>query len=468
MTPRVVQLCHRRQNCTIKADPFSLGVPACQGLNVFLKVKYGCMARRNIRILHKNFSTDQIEARSEAEMRKEEEDNEDLQTRITDKKLKSLTILVTTAVSVVTLSLGLAIIHLSLTCRRKRAPTNLERLSLDREDQHRPDSKNVSFDTFHQTESFLLPQFHDLEVKQSPFLLRNSQSHQLLLTASSSEEEADSQSVSVQLTPDVDMEPGNFDSKYKICDGENVVGSGSFGFVFRYINQQTQEDVAVKIFGQAEKNYPRIRKELELWKNLSHDNIVPVLDFCIDIKSGVRAVMPLSRGNLRDFIEENCDETLESKQLFDMSRMLLDGLSHLHHKKIIHRDLKPENILHYKDRGKLNLKIADFSIAKALEGTENTATFNAGTKRWMAPEILLGLEKTKKYSFKVDIWSLGLVLHDLITGGGYLGFTRPPDNWFLIRNDEDIETIEVGIEKIYPDLGWVEIFITFSFLLQIV
>ena len=93
------------------------------------------------------------------------------------------------------------------------------------------------------------------------------------------------------------------------------------------------------------------------------------------------------------------------------------------------------------------MKIADFSIAKALEGTENTATFNAGTKRWMAPEILLGLEKTKKYSFKVDIWSLGLVLHDLITGGGYLGFTRPPDNWFLIRKDEDIETIEVRIES---------------------
>ena len=67
--------------------------------------------------------------------------------------------------------------------------------------------------------------------------------------------------------------------------------------------------------------------------------------------------------------------------------------------------------------------------------------------RWMAPEILLGLEKTKKYSFKVDIWSLGLVLHDLITGGGYLGFTRPPDNWFLIRNDEDIEIIEVGVHN---------------------
>ena len=67
------------------------------------------------------------------------------------------------------------------------------------------------------------------------------------------------------------------------------------------------------------------------------------------------------------------------------------------------------------------MKISDFSIAKALEGTENTATFDAGTKRWMAPEILLGLEKTKKYSFKVDIWTLGLVLHDLITGGDISG-----------------------------------------------
>ena len=238
------------------------------------------------------------------------------------------------------------------------------------------------------------------------------------------------------------MELANFESKYKICERDNVVGQGSFGFVFRYIDQETGEQVAVKIFGKADTNYLKIRKELDLWKNLCHENIVPVLDFCVDIKSGIKAVMPLARGNLRDFIEENCGKTLESMQLFGMTFMLLCGLFHLHQMKILHRDLKPENILYYEAGGKLNLKIADFSIAKVLEGTENTATFEAGTKRWMAPEILLGEEKTKKYSFKVDMWSLGLVLHDLITAGGYLAVTRPSDNWFLIITDEDIETID--------------------------
>ena len=117
VSPGILELCHRHQNCSIKAAPVSLGAPTCQALNVFLKVIYACVRRGNIRTLHKNLNTDQIEARTEAEFTtmssreiqtspspatssvntriiealiEEEEDNEamlDLQTRITDKKL---------------------------------------------------------------------------------------------------------------------------------------------------------------------------------------------------------------------------------------------------------------------------------------------------------------------------------------------------------------------------------------------
>ena len=121
VSPGLLPGCHRHQNCSITADPLSLGAPACQALNVFLKVIYACVTRGNIRDLHKNLNTDQNEARTEAEfttmnslqtqtspspatntvntgiieaLMEQEEDNEarlarpDLQTRIAaDKKL---------------------------------------------------------------------------------------------------------------------------------------------------------------------------------------------------------------------------------------------------------------------------------------------------------------------------------------------------------------------------------------------
>ena len=118
VSPGILEVCHRHQNCSIKAEPVSLGAPACQALNVFLKVIYACVTRGNIRALeYKNLNTDQMKARTEGDFTtmnsletqtspgpatntvntgiiealiEEEEDNEarlDLQTRVTDKKL---------------------------------------------------------------------------------------------------------------------------------------------------------------------------------------------------------------------------------------------------------------------------------------------------------------------------------------------------------------------------------------------
>ena len=118
VTPEIVKLCHSHQNCSIKASPVSLGSPACQELNVFLKVIYACVTGGNIRTVNKNFNSNQRQAGTEADfttMRlniqtspapattfvnkeiieaviEQEEENEgedmmEMETRITDKKL---------------------------------------------------------------------------------------------------------------------------------------------------------------------------------------------------------------------------------------------------------------------------------------------------------------------------------------------------------------------------------------------
>ena len=79
-------------------------------------------------------------------------------------------------------------------------------------------------------------------------------------------------------------------------------------------------------------------------------------------------------------------------------------------KNVIHRDLKTQNLLLTKDN---NIKIADFGFAKILSTmSKMTSTQNKGTPTTIAPEILQG----KKYTFSADIWSLGCILYELVTG----------------------------------------------------
>jgi len=86
--------------------------------------------------------------------------------------------------------------------------------------------------------------------------------------------------------------------------------------------------------------------------------------------------------------------------------MICLALKHIHDRKIIHRDLKPGNIfLTTNDI----VKLGDFGIAKVLDGTLEKAKTMVGTPYYISPEIVKG----KDYSFKTDVWSLGIVIHEV-------------------------------------------------------
>ena len=148
------------------------------------------------------------------------------------------------------------------------------------------------------------------------------------------------------------------------------------------------------------------------------------------INENIRVVMPLAKCNLSKYVRDRWREKeksgtlIDSQILLNMSLMLLKGTSHLHNSTppIIHRDLKPANILCFDENGVIVLKIADFGISMLRRQDEDTYTDHT-IGHFQVPEVIKG----QKYSKSVDIWSLGVVLFFLTTGGEFPYFTEIED-----------------------------------------
>ena len=209
-------------------------------------------------------------------------------------------------------------------------------------------------------------------------------------------------------------------------DGETrVLGEGSFGTVIQAKNVTEDKSVAIK------STVKTGEEEIELMSGIpEHENVVKLLDHWTTspwggINQSFYLVMDLADFDMHYFVESILSPENDQKEglqtstdLRKYANMLTCGVKHLHENKILHRDLKPANVLVYEienEDGDFDyvLKITDFGISKKLEGTFHAGTTRAGTDRYMAPEVAIS---GRRYTNKVDYWSLGLVLYYLITG----------------------------------------------------
>ena len=200
-------------------------------------------------------------------------------------------------------------------------------------------------------------------------------------------------------------------SNYKVI---KLLGEGSFGKAFLCKNESNNRICVIKqivIEDMNQKEKDDAYNEAQILGKLDHPNIIKLLEV-FDSKKPKHALNIVTEyadgGDLSEKIKSQNKKPFTELEILNYFTQICLALKHIHEKKIIHRDLKSSNIFLMKNG---LIKLGDFGISKGFQNTMEKAKTMVGTPYYLSPEIL----ENKPYDAKSDIWSLGVLLYEMMT-----------------------------------------------------
>ncbi len=199
-----------------------------------------------------------------------------------------------------------------------------------------------------------------------------------------------------------------------------LCGSGSTAEVYVAIQRSLSRQVALKVMQPHliydEERVSHFLQEGRINANLSHSNIIPIHDIGVVDDYHYIAMEYMPWGNLRRHIKDS----LDLNWTFKILKQITSALAYSHEHGFIHRDIKPENIL-FRDEN--SAVLTDYGIADELEHrTEIVNKSSQGTPRYISPDLV----RSKPISPSSDIYSLGIVFYEMLTGRPPYDYGTPP------------------------------------------
>lgn len=236
---------------------------------------------------------------------------------------------------------------------------------------------------------------------------------------------------------------------------KEIVGEGSYGLVYKAVDNRNNTIVAIKQvpFSEKDEGIPCTAiREISILRSCSHPNIVSIMDIthsvsgfatsarkcchcsrilsedylggkvCPDCNhmennlydggslktSHLHMILEFVPLDLKKYMDQIFPSKINSRLLRHLMHQLLTGIEYCHSKRILHRDLKPQNLL--LEPNTMTLKIADFGLSRVCNPQLRSYTNEVVTLWYRCPELLLGI---KKYSYPVDIWSIAVIFAEL-------------------------------------------------------
>ncbi len=191
------------------------------------------------------------------------------------------------------------------------------------------------------------------------------------------------------------------------------LGEGGMATVYNALDSRVERNVAIKVILPSKRTssifLQQFEREAKALANLTHTNIVKVLNYGVQDGQPYLVMEYVPGGTLKDAMNQKIPWQTAAAILAPIAR----ALDYVHRQQIVHRDVKPSNILLHED---FRPMLSDFGILKLLEGKEekvdSAIAAGIGTPEYMSPEQGMG----KEVDFRADIYSLGLVFYEMITG----------------------------------------------------